>query len=108
MMSGYRSSDRKLKMHQILKASSLLMVSLLWSRFLRLHSVQHILLNSCWSKLPVTCSSEETGWESKGDRVGIRHQRERNNRRRRTMMMMMMMACLHETHGEEIQFFTIN
>lgn len=56
MMSGYRSSDRKLKMHQILKASSLLMVSLLWSRFLRLHSVQHILLNSCWSKLLVTCS----------------------------------------------------
>lgn len=45
--------------------------------------------------------------QQRGDGVGIRHQRKRNNRRRRTMMMMMM-ACLHETHGEEIQFFTIN
>lgn len=91
MTSGYRSSDRKLKMHQILKASSLLTVSLLRSRFLRLHSVQHILLKSCWSKFSVTCSRE----------VGV--QRRHGGNQTSLMMMMMMMACLYEKR--ELIFF---
>lgn len=46
MTSGYGSSDRKLKMHQILKASSFEMISRLRFRFFLEHSVQHILLKS--------------------------------------------------------------
>lgn len=46
MTSGYWSSDRKLKMHQILKASSFEMISRLRFRFFLEHSVQHILLKS--------------------------------------------------------------
>lgn len=93
MTSGYRSSDRKLKMHQILKASSLLTVSLLRSRFLRLHSVQHILLKSCWSKFSVTCSREV------GDQ-----RRHGGNQTSLMMRMRMRMACLYEKR-EQIFFF---
>lgn len=59
MISGYLSSDRKLKMHQILKASSLEMNSWLWSRFFLEHNVQHILLKSWRSKLSITCGRAE-------------------------------------------------
>lgn len=62
MTRGYWLSDRKLKMHQILKASSLEIISLLWFRFFLEHSVQHILLKSWRSKSPVTCSGTRTGF----------------------------------------------
>lgn len=62
MTSGYLSSDRKLKMHQILKASSLEMNSWLWSRFFLEHNVQHILLKSWRSKLSVTWDRAEQQW----------------------------------------------
>ena len=50
MTSGYFSSDRKLKMHQTLKASSWVMSRCLVQMFFLKHRVQHILLNSSTSK----------------------------------------------------------
>lgn len=58
MISGYLSSDRKLKMHQILNASSLEMRIWLWSKFFLEHNVQHILWKSWRSKLSVACNTE--------------------------------------------------
>lgn len=43
MNNGYLSSDRKLKMHQILKASSSVISRWLLSRFFLAQRVQHIL-----------------------------------------------------------------
>lgn len=58
MTSGYVSSDRKLKMHQILKVSSSEMRSRLRHRFLLQHRVQQILLNSIMSNSSRTCQSK--------------------------------------------------
>lgn len=56
MIKGYRSSERKLNMHQILNASSSEMSRWFLLRFFLAHSVQHILLKSTRSKLSCTCS----------------------------------------------------
>lgn len=60
MIRGYLSSDRKLKMHQILKASSLQIFSSFCSRFFLYDNVQHILLKSWRLKLSFTCGTTET------------------------------------------------
>lgn len=75
MTSGYLSSDRKLKMHQILKASSLEMRIWLWSKFFLEHNVQHILLKSWRSKLSVT-------WNIKGFTGRAVYQRTRQQQRK--------------------------
>lgn len=54
MTSGYLSSDRKLKMHHILNASSSEIRRWFLLRFFLAHRVQHILLKSIRSKLSWT------------------------------------------------------
>lgn len=59
MIKGYRSSERKLNMHQILNASSSEISRWFLLRFFLAHSVQHILLKSTRSKLSCTWSERQ-------------------------------------------------
>lgn len=72
MTSGYLSSDRKLNMHHILKASSLEMKSCFWPRFFLKHNVQHILLKSWRSKLSFAyCREKEGGRHEEDNKAGL-------------------------------------